>query len=76
MSVATLGYDLSSIGSVAGMVWNYLENHGPATLSRLAKEIEAPRDLVMQGVGWLAREGKVRFDETPRATLVSVEIND
>jgi hypothetical protein len=64
--------ELAAIGSVAGMIWQYLDSHGPVALSRLAKEIDAPRDAVMQGVGWLAREGKIRFDETPRSKVVAL----
>lgn len=64
--------DLAAIGSVAGMIWQYLDEHGPMTLSKLAKGIEAPRDTVMQGVGWLAREGKIRFDETPRSKTIAL----
>jgi len=66
------GEDLAQIGVVAGQVWHFLHMHGPVTLSKLAKGVEAPRDLVMQGVGWLAREGKVRFDETPRSKVISL----
>jgi hypothetical protein len=57
---------VESIGSVAGLVWCYLNDNGPVTLSKLAREIDVPRDLTMQGVGWLAREGKVAFEEGPR----------
>jgi hypothetical protein len=64
--------DLAQIGDVAGLVWRYLDEHGEATLSKLVKEIEAPRDMVMQGVGWLAREGKIRFETTPRSKLISL----
>lgn len=64
--------EIASIGTVAGMVWQYLDLNGPVTLSKLAKEIDAPRDSVMQGIGWLAREGKVRFEETPRSKLVAL----
>ena len=64
--------EAARIGSVAGMIWHYLDLHGPVTMSKLVKEVEAPRDAVMQGVGWLAREGKIRFDETPRSRLISL----
>lgn len=72
MVTESVAQEISNIGSVAGMIWNYLTMNGPVTLSRLAKDIEAPRDVVMQGVGWLAREGKVRFDETPRSKVISL----
>jgi hypothetical protein len=28
--------------------------------------------MVMQGVGWLAREGKIDFHEGPRSKLISL----
>jgi hypothetical protein len=64
--------ELENIGTVAGLIWHYLQQNGAVTMSKLAKEVDAPRDLVMQGVGWLAREGKVRFDETPRSKLITL----
>jgi len=65
-------YDLESIGTVAGCIWEDLAQHGPMTLSRLAKEIAVPRDLVMQGVGWLAREGKVIYRKGSRSKLIDL----
>ncbi|HEX4072058.1 MAG TPA: winged helix-turn-helix domain-containing protein [Planctomycetaceae bacterium] len=65
-------HQVESIGTVAGQVWQYLDAHGSVTLSKLAREIEAPRDLVMQGVGWLAREGKIAFHEGPRSKTISL----
>lgn len=62
-----------SIGAVAGLVWEYLSENGPITLSKLAREIDAPRDMVMQGVGWLAREDKIEFEKGPRSKLVRLQ---
>jgi hypothetical protein len=70
MAAESVPHEVADIGSVAGLIWNYLDANGAVTLSKLAKDIEAPRDVVMQGVGWLAREGKVRFDETPRNKVI------
>ena len=58
------------IGSTAGLIWSYLDKNGPATLSRLARDLDVPRDRVMQAVGWLAREDKIRFEDGPRARQV------
>jgi hypothetical protein len=55
------------------MVWQHLDQNGAVTLSKLVKEIDAPRDQVMQGIGWLAREGKIRFDETSRSKVISLK---
>jgi hypothetical protein len=72
MTTEILPHEVASIGTVAGHVWKYLNENGPVTLSKLAREIDAPRDLVMQGVGWLAREEKIRFYEGKRSKLVSL----
>ncbi|MBI3838275.1 MAG: winged helix-turn-helix domain-containing protein [Planctomycetia bacterium] len=54
---------LEQIGDTAGVIWHHLNDHGPRTLSQLAKEVDAQRDVIMQAVGWLAREGKVSIEE-------------
>lgn len=66
-------HQVESIGTAAGLVWHYLHDHGPVTLSKLAREIDAPRDLVMQGVGWLAREDKIAFFEGKRSKMVALK---
>ncbi len=63
---------LEQIGEVAGVVWNHLKQHGALSLTKLVKEIASPRDLVMQALGWLAREGKIHIEEGPRARMVSL----
>jgi len=49
------------IGDMAGTIWQFLSSSGPVSASKLIKEVEGSRDLVMQGIGWLAREGKLEF---------------
>lgn len=61
---------LDQIGDTAGLVWHYLNENGPRTLTQLAKDIDAPRDVIMQAVGWLAREDKLAIEEDARKKLV------
>lgn len=63
---------LDQIGDTAGSVWRHLEENGPRTLSQLAKEVDAPRDVIMQAVGWLAREDKLSIDEERNRKIVSL----
>jgi hypothetical protein len=42
------------------------------SLTKLLKVVEAPRDSVMQAVGWLAREGKIALDATPRGRVIAL----
>ena len=55
------------IGSVAGRIWHLLSEQGETGIAELVKQVDAPRDLVMQGIGWLARENKVRFGSSTNA---------
>jgi hypothetical protein len=54
------------------VIWRLLQDNGPQTIAKLAKEVDAPRDVVMQALGWLAREDKITIDEEARSRLVSL----
>ena len=60
------------IGETAGAIWHALDKNGKMSLTKLGKEIEAPRDVVMQAIGWLAREEKIAIEEKGRAKLISL----
>jgi hypothetical protein len=64
---------ITQIGETAGMIWQVLSTKGPVTVAKLVKEIDAPRDVVMQGLGWLAREDKVSIEEEARTRVVSLK---
>ena len=59
---------ITEIGIVAGEIWHYLDFHGEASLSEMAKNIDKPRDIILMSLGWLAREGHV--------VLISIDGND
>jgi hypothetical protein len=63
---------VAQIGETAGLVWRLLEANGPMSVSKLVKELDAPRDLTMQAIGWLAREDKISIDEESRSRVVSL----
>ena len=60
------------IGKVAGMVWHTLREEKSMSTARLSRTVDAPRDLVMQAIGWLAREEKVVIIETSRGKMISL----
>lgn len=60
------------IGTVAGLIWQYLHENGAVSITKLSKEIDSPRETVLMGLGWLAREGKVQFESTGRTKRVSL----
>ncbi len=63
---------LDQIGDTAGLIWHHLNESGPCTVSQLVKDIDAPRDVVMQGLGWLAREDKLAIEEDRAKKIVSL----
>jgi hypothetical protein len=60
------------IGDGAGMIWQYLHEHGPATLGRLRQGTKLSDQVLFMGVGWLAREGKVSIVQQGRTMKLSL----
>ena len=60
------------IGKTAGEVWDVLNEWGPQSLAKLVKAVGKPRDMVMQAIGWLAREEKICIDEDGRSRIISL----
>lgn len=57
---------IDQIGVTAGQVWHTLAEQGPLSLAQLVKAVGEPRDLAMQALGWLAREGKIAIEDEGR----------
>jgi hypothetical protein len=70
MATMTKESCVGEIGETAGAVWQVLSSKGPQTIAKLVKEIDAPRDTVMQALGWLAREDKIDIEEDGRTRTV------
>ncbi len=70
MATVTTISPLEQIGETAGLVWHTLDENGPIALTKLAKMVDAPRDTVMQAIGWLARESKIDIEENGRSRVI------
>jgi hypothetical protein len=42
------------------------------SLAKVVERVGGNRDLVMQAIGWLAREGKLEIAETKRGRVLSL----
>ena len=62
----------TEVGHTAGDVWQLLANNGPLSVTEIVKIIDAPRDQVMQSIGWLAREGKLTVRTEGRRKIASL----
>ena len=54
---------ITQIGIVAGDIWHLLENEKEVALSSMISQIEKSREIVLMGLGWLAREGHIILKE-------------
>ena len=58
----------TKIGETAGLIWNALQG-GALTLKALKKATKLKNDDLNLALGWLAREGKVAFEEAEELTI-------
>jgi hypothetical protein len=64
---------IEQIGKNAGLVWNVLHEGGKQSAKEIKKatKIKAEKD-VYAAFGWLAKEGKLAFDEIDGELFVSL----
>jgi hypothetical protein len=66
------GVSSELIGQTAGEVWRVLSERGGQTVAGLKKAVDAPDELVLAALGWLAREDKLAFETNGRSVTVSL----
>jgi hypothetical protein len=64
---------VQQIGETAGTVWKALDKHGSMSLAKLVEKVGGNRDVVMQAIGWLAREDKLDISETSRGRIIALK---
>ena len=64
---------LPQIGETAGKVWKFLEQKGEANLTQIKRGVKADPNLILQGIGWLAREDKLRIEKKERFITYSLK---
>jgi hypothetical protein len=64
---------IEQIGNNAGFVWNALNDGGRMSLKEVKKaaRIKTEKEL-FAAIGWLAKEGKLVFDETDGDTCIAL----
>lgn len=53
----------SQIGTNAGKIWQFLDQHGEKTIPEIQEELAMKSLDVRMALGWLARENKIFFYE-------------
>lgn len=70
--VLSRGFTVDEIGHVAGSVWQYLSDNGEQNLVDVKEAVDAPNDLVIAAVGWLAREDKLELRNNGHVVMISL----
>jgi len=63
------------IGNAAGTVWNYLNENGETTATKIAKETKLDTKLIQRAIGWLSAEGKLTFSQKGRSEVISLKLD-
>ncbi len=63
----------NNIGQAAGVLWDYLSEQDPISVTKLTKETGLDAKLVQRALGWLDREDKLNFQMKGRTELVSLK---
>jgi transcription initiation factor IIE alpha subunit len=64
--------NLEVIGQNAGVVWEALHEKNEQSVKVLKKALKLKDKEILPALGWLAREGKVSFQEVEDETIVSL----
>lgn len=64
---------LDQIGTSAGAIYNYLNNNGTTTFSKMKKDLDLKGNFADLGLGWLAREDKVTISKKGTSVNVSLK---
>ena len=62
---------IAKIGENAGLVWGALQN-GAQGLKALKKATKLKNEELFLALGWLAREGKLNFEEAEADPIVAL----
>ena len=60
------------IGFAAGEIYNYLNENGTTSFSKMKKDLDLKGNFADLGLGWLARENKVEISQKGPAVKVSL----
>ncbi|MBM4333441.1 MAG: hypothetical protein FJ117_19850 [Deltaproteobacteria bacterium] len=64
---------IHEIGETAGKVWMFLNQKGESNLNQLKKGVKADPNLILQAIGWLAREEKILIEKKGRFVTYAVK---
>jgi hypothetical protein len=62
-----------SIGEVAGKIWSYLDQNGPASVNKITTETGENKNDIQRAIGWLLKEDKLNIEMVGRTETLSLK---
>ena len=62
-----------NIGTNAGVLWQFLQQNGPATMTKLAEACALDSKTLQRAIGLRAREDKIDFISRGRSELITLK---
>ena len=62
-----------SIGVAAGKIWDYLNENGETSVTKIIKGTELNKNEAQRAIGWLAKESKLTFTMNKRTELLALK---
>ncbi|ASF47078.1 winged helix-turn-helix domain-containing protein [Methylovulum psychrotolerans] len=61
------------IGEAAGAVWQYLNDNGPTSVSKISTETGINKNDIQRAIGWLSKEDKLVFEMKGRTETLALK---
>jgi hypothetical protein len=62
----------TKVGQTAGRIWEALREREEVSISRIPTIVSEKQVITYQALGWLAREGKIKYSSKGKGTYVSL----
>ena len=63
----------NTIGDAAGKIWQYLDQNGSASVTKITNETGINKNDVQRGIGWLLKEDKLSIVTVGRTETLSLK---
>lgn len=64
---------LNIIGDAAGKIWQYLDQNGAASVTKITNETGINKNDVQRAIGWLLKEDKLSIEVVGRTETLSLK---
>ena len=64
---------LNIIGDAAGKIWQYLDQNGTASVTKITNETGINKNDVQRAIGWLLKEDKLSIEAVGRTETLSLK---